>query len=235
MSFLKNAVVLVTGASRGIGKSIALRFAGEGAHVVALARDIKALERLDDEATDLSGCFTLVPLDLTDGPAIDLLAQKLFERHGKLDVLIGNAAQLGVLGPVGHISPSLWARVLDVNLTANWRLIRSFDPLLRAAPKGSAIFLTSRVGHDVRPYWGAYAVSKAGLEMLVKLYAEETRGTSVRVNLVDPGAVNTDMRSEAMPGEDPSSLPLPEALADIFIDLSLPDCRHHGLLHKAEV
>ena len=219
--FLEGAVVLVTGASRGIGRAIALRYASEGAHVIAVARNVAALESLDDLINDMAGSCTLVPLDITDG-------------LGKTDVLIGNAAQLGVLGPIGHVPPNIWDRVIQVNLTANWRLVRSFDPLLRASKHGRAIFLTSKVGHLVKPYWGAYSVSKAGLEMLVRLYAAETKGTSVSVNLVDPGPVHTDMRSDAVPGEDKSQLPLPEAITDIFVDLCSPDFAQHGTLLTAD-
>lgn len=226
--------MLVTGASRGIGRAVALRFASEGSHVIALARDNEALESLDDEIAKLSGQCTLVPLDLTDGPGIDRLAAELFARHGKIDVLVGNAGQLGVLGPIGHLSPSVWDRVIEVNLTANWRLIRSFDPLLRASTFGRAIFLTSNAGRVPLPYWGAYAVSKAGLEMLVRVYSEEIRGTSIKVNLVDPGAVHTDMRSQAMPGEDKNLLPLPTDITDIFVELSSPGCSHHGELLRVK-
>ena len=233
MSFLDGAVVLVTGASRGIGRAVALRFASEGAHVIALARNVDALESLDDAIADLAGQCTLVPLDISDGPGVDRLAEQLFERHGRVDVLVGNAGQLGVLSPLGHVSPTLWDRVLQVNLTANWRLLRSFDPLLRASCHGRAIFLTSKVGHVALPYWGAYAVSKAGLEMLVRVYAEETKGTSILVNLVDPGPVHTDMRAEAVPGEDKSKLPLPVEITNIFVELSSPNCRHHGALLRA--
>ena len=230
---LEDKITLITGASRGIGRAVALRFAREGAHVFALARTMKDLESLDDAITELGGSATLVPLDVTDGPGIDRLAETLFKRHGRLDVLIGNAAILGVLIPIGHFSPSVWSRVIEVNLSANWRLIRSFDPLLRASGAGRAIFVTSGVGHKVVPYWGAYAVSKAGLEMLVKTYAAETANTTLRVNIVNPGAVRTEMRAKAMPGEDPASLILPEAMTDVFVKLSLPDCRHHGEVVEA--
>jgi len=231
--FLEGAVVLVTGASRGIGRALSLRFASEGAHVIALARNVAGLESLDDLIYSLPGSCTLVPLDITDGPGVDRLAESLFHRHGRVDVLIGNAAQLGALGPIGHVSPNIWDRVVQVNLTANWRLVRSFDPLLRAAKHGRAIFLTSKAGHVVSPYWGAYSVSKAGLEMLVRVYAAEMEGTSVLVNLVDPGAIHTDMRAEAVPGEDKDQLPLPEAITDLFINLCSPNSTKHGALLKA--
>ncbi len=232
---LKGRIALVTGASRGIGRAVALRFAGEGAHVVALARTREDLESLDDAINEMGATATLVPLDVTDGPGIDRLAESLFERHGRLDILVGNAAILGLLSPIGHFVPSVWSRVIEVNLTANWRLIRSFDPLLRASDAGRAVFVTSGVGHKVVPFWGAYAVSKAGLEMLVKTYAAETEKTTLRVNIVNPGAVRTEMRAKAMPGEDPESLIRPEAMVDVFVQLSLVSCRHHGEVVTAQL
>ncbi len=232
---MEGRIALVTGASRGIGRAVALRFAREGAHVVALARTMKDLESLDDAINELGATATLVPLDVTDGPGIDRLAESLFKRHGRLDVLVGNAAILGVLSPTGHFAPSVWSRVIEVNLTANWRLIRSFDPLLRASDAGRAVFVTSGVGQKVIPYWGAYAVSKAGLEMLVKTYAAETEKTTIRVNIVNPGAVRTEMRAKAMPGEDPDSLIRPEAMVDVFVELSMVSCRHHGEVVAAQL
>ena len=232
---LEGRVALITGASRGIGRAVALRLAGEGAHVIALARTTKDLETLDDDITELGGRSTLVPLDVADGVGIDRLAETLFERHGRLDVLVGNAAILGGLSPIGHISSNVWSRVIEVNLNANWRLIRSFDPLLRASNSGRALFVTSGVGHKVVPYWGPYAVSKAGLEMLVRIYAAETAKTMLRVNLINPRIVRTEMRAEAMPGEDPASLIPPEAITDVFVELSLPNCRHHGEVIEARV
>ena len=232
---LKGRIALVTGASRGIGRAVALRFAGEGAHVVALARTREDLESLDDAINEMGATATLVPLDVTDGPGIDRLAESLFKRHGRLDILVGNAAILGLLSPIGHFVPSVWSRVIEVNLTANWRLIRSFDPLLRASDAGRAVFVTSGVGQKVVPFWGAYAVSKAGLEMLVKTYAAETEKTTLRVNIVNPGAVRTEMRAKAMPGEDPESLIRPEAMVDVFVQLSLVSCRHHGEVVTAQL
>lgn len=225
---LKGRIALVTGASRGIGRAVALKFAEEGAHVVSVARNREGLESLDDSIRQIGGQSTLVPLDVTDGSGLDRLAENLFNRHGRLDILVGNAANLGVLGPVWHVTPNVWDRVINVNLSANWNLIKSFDPLLRASSSGRVVFVTSRVGHDVIPYWGPYAVSKAGLEMLARLYAEETKQSNIRVNIVDPGAVRTSMRATAMPGEDPNSLPLPAEIADLFVDLSSPEFVCHG-------
>ena len=200
-----------------------------------MARTREDLESLDDAINEMGATATLVPLDVTDGPGIDRLAESLFKRHGRLDILVGNAAVLGLLSPIGHFVPSVWSRVIEVNLTANWRLIRSFDPLLRASDAGRAVFVTSGVGHKVVPFWGAYAVSKAGLEMLVKTYAAETEKTKLRVNIVNPGAVRTEMRAKAMPGEDPASLIRPEAMIDVFVKLSLVSCRHHGEVVTAQV
>ena len=152
----------------------------------------------------------------------------LFDRWGRLDILVGNAAEFGVFSPLGHIDPATWSEVIDLNLTANWRLIRAMDPLLRAAPAGRAIFVTSGVAHGVHPYWGPYAISKAGLEMLVKIYAGEITKTRVRANLIDPGIVRTRLRARAFPGEDPARLPPPESVTDAFLALALPECTRNG-------
>ncbi len=225
---LTGRIAVVTGASRGIGAAVADRFAAEGAHVYALARDRDALEKLGARNMTAGGAITPVPIDVTDGAAIDRLGGVLAERHGRLDVLVGNAALLTGLSPVGHVRPWDWERTIDVNLSANWRLLRSFDPLLRRSPAGRAVFVTSGVGRRARAYWGAYAVSKAGLEMLARVYAEEVRKTRVRVNLVDPGAVRTAMRARAMPGEDPLTLPTPDATTDLFVALAESVCERHG-------
>jgi NAD(P)-dependent dehydrogenase (short-subunit alcohol dehydrogenase family) len=225
---LAGRIALITGASRGIGAAVALRFATEGAHVVLAARTVGGLEELDDAIRAAGGAATLVPVDLRDFIKIDELAAKLFDRYGRLDILVGNAAEFGVFSPLGHIDPVTWAEVIDLNLTANWRLIRAMDPLLRAAPAGRAIFVTSGVARGVFPYWGPYAVSKAGLEMMVKIYAGEISQTRVRANLLDPGIVRTRLRARAFPGEDPSRLPLPDSVAEAFLALALPDCARNG-------
>lgn len=233
---LAGRIAVVTGASRGIGAAVALRMAKEGAHVYAVARSDKGLEDLDKKISEAGApTATLVPLDVNDGPAVDRLGGVLAERHGKLDILVASAAVLGTLGPIGHIRPHLWDRVMETNVSANWRLIRSLDPLLRQSDAGRAIFVTSGVARTPRAYWGAYAVSKAALEMLSLIYAEETRNTPVRVNILDPGATRTDMRAAAMPGEDPMTLPAPEAIVGTFIELALPSCELHGEVVKAEV
>ncbi|MBB4287801.1 SDR family NAD(P)-dependent oxidoreductase [Roseospira goensis] len=224
-------IAVVTGASRGIGRAVAKRFALEGAHVVAVARTQAALEDLDDEVQAAGATpLILVAEDLTDGDKIDRMGAALYERFGRLDVLVGNAGFLGRLGPLGHMPPEMFQQVMDVNVTANWRLIRSLDPLLRQSTAGRALFVTSGVGHAARAYWGAYAISKAALEMMVKVWAAELLKTNVKVNLVNPGRTRTEMRREAYPGEDPATLPAPEAHADAFVRLVSPDYQEHGAL-----
>jgi len=225
---LSDRIALVTGASRGIGAAVARRFAAEGAHVVAVARTVGGLEELDDAIKASGGTATLVPLDLTDFDAIDRMGHALYERFGRLDVLVGNAALLGTLSPVGHIEPKVFQRVLDVNVTANWRLIRSFDPLLRRAPAGRAIFVTSGVTRRTIPYWGAYAATKAAMETLVRIYAAEVAHTAVKVNLINPGPTRTRMRADAFPGENPQTLPTPDAIAAAFVPLAEQSCSLHG-------
>jgi NAD(P)-dependent dehydrogenase (short-subunit alcohol dehydrogenase family) len=225
---LAGKIALITGASRGIGAAVALRFAREGAHVVLAARTVGGLEEVDDSIRVVGGSATLVPVDLRDFIKIDELAAKLFERWGRLDILVGSAAEFGAFSPLGHIDPATWTEVMELNLTTNWRLIRAMDPLLRAAPAGRAIFVTSGAARGVFPYWGPYAVSKAGLEMLVKIYAGEISKTRVRANLIDPGIVRTRLRARAFPGENPTRLPLPDSVADAFLALALPECTHNG-------
>src|SRR4029077_16216623 len=225
---LAGKIALITGASRGIGAAVAERFASEGAHVVLAARTVGGLEEVDDAVRAAGGSATLVPVDLRDFSKIDELAARILDRWGQLDVLIGNAAEFGVFSPLGHIDPGIWTEVVNLNLTANWRLIRAMDPLLRAAPAGRAIFTTSGVARGVFPYWGPYAVSKAALEMLVKIYAGEVTKTRVRANLLDPGIVRTRLRARAFPGEDPSHLPPPDSVADTFLALALPECTCNG-------
>jgi NAD(P)-dependent dehydrogenase (short-subunit alcohol dehydrogenase family) len=228
MADLEGRIALITGASRGIGAAVARRFANEGAHVVLVARTVGGLEEVDDAVQAAGGSATLVPLDLKEFEQIDRLGAALYERYGKLDILVGNAAQLGVLSPLGHIDPPVWDEVMAINVTANWRLIRSMDPLLRASDAGRAIFVTSGVADGVFPYWGAYAASKAALEMMVRTYAGETAKTHLRVNLIDPGIVRTAMRAQAFPGEDPAALPHPDEIAGHFVALAAPSCTKHG-------
>ena len=227
---LTNKIALVTGASRGIGRATAVALAGRGAHIVALARTVGGLEELDDEIKKEGSSATLVPLDLRDFDALDRLGASLYARFKKLDVLVGNAGQLGALSPLGHLDPKTWDEVFAVNVTANWRLIRSLDPLLRASDAGRAVFITSGVAHRARAYWGLYAASKAALEMLVRVYAEETAKTHVKVNLFNPGPIRTRMRAKAMPGEDPMTLDTPEQAAAAIVPLCLPSCEESGLI-----
>ena len=234
MAALAGKVALITGASRGIGAAVAVRLATEGAHVVLAARTTGGLEETDDRVRAAGGSATLVPIDLRQHDRIDDLAAALFERWGRLDVLVGNAAEFGTFSPLGHIDPDLWSATLALNLTANWRLIRVMDPLLRRAPAGCAIFVTDRVGRDAPAYWGPYAVSKAGLETMVRIYAGEIGKTAVRANLIDPGPVRTRLRAHAFPGEDPAELPAPEAVTDAFLALALPQCTRNGEIVSAQ-
>jgi NAD(P)-dependent dehydrogenase (short-subunit alcohol dehydrogenase family) len=231
-------IVLVTGASRGIGRAAALAFARSGAHVVALARTQGALEELDDEIRALrpddERPATLVPLDLRDFAALDRLGEALFRRWGKLDALVGNAGILGVLSPLHHLDPKDWDDVLAVNVTANWRLIRSLDPLLRRSSAGRVAFITSGAASraDLRAYWGAYAMSKAALDAIARTYAAETLNTSnVRVMLVNPGPLRTLMRAKAMPGEDPATLRTPDDLAPKLVEICAPGWTETGKLY----
>ena len=225
---LAGKIALVTGASRGIGAAVAERFAAEGAHLVLVARTVGGLEETDDRVRAAGGTATLVPLDLRDAVKIDELAAALYERYRRLDILVGNAAEFGTFSPLGHIDPALWQEVIDLNLTANWRLIRAMDPLLRAAPHGRAVFVTSGIARSPRAYWGPYAVSKAGLETLVKVYAAESAKTNVRANLLGPGVVRTRLRARVFPGEDPMTLPPPDSVAEAFVRLALPECTRNG-------
>jgi len=225
---LSGRTALITGASRGIGRATAMLFAREGAHCILTARTTGALEEMDDEISAIGGTATLVPMDLTDYPAIDRLGAGLHERFGKLDILVGNAGILGKLGPVTHTDPKIWDQVMAVNLTANWRLLRSLDPLLRQSGAARVVMLTSSVGAKARAYWGAYAISKAALENLTLTYAAEVEKTNVRVNLLNPGATRTRMREEAYPGEDPNTLKSAEDVAAAILDLSVAECTKHG-------
>jgi NAD(P)-dependent dehydrogenase (short-subunit alcohol dehydrogenase family) len=228
---LANRIAVVTGASRGIGRAAALALAGAGAHVIALARTQGALEEFDDEVRTAGGSATLVPVDLTDYDAVDRLGAALHQRWNRLDILVGNAGILGEIAPLPHVDVKTWDAVMAVNVTANWRLIRSLDPLLRASDAGRAIFVTSGAAHHCKAYWGPYSVSKAALEALVRTYAAETATTPMRVMLVNPGPLRTRMRAAAMPGEDPTSLKTPEDLAPHFVRLAAPDWPETGKIY----
>lgn len=228
---LADCIALVTGASRGIGAATALALAAAGAHVVALARTVGGLEELDDKIRHVGGSATLVPLDLKDFAGIDRLGGALNERYGRLDIFVGNAGILGPLSPLGHVEPKAWDEVMAVNVSANFRLIRSLDPLLRLSRAGRVVFITSGAAAAARAYWGPYAVSKAALEVLARTYASETSTTAVRVNLVNPGPTRTRMRAQAMPGEDPAALDSPDGVADRIVELCLPDVSASGKLY----
>lgn len=228
---LENRVAVVTGASRGIGRAAALALAEAGAHIIALARTQGALESLDDEIRAKGGSATLVPVNLKDFEALDRLGAAIYERWGKLDILLGNAGQLGELAPVTHIDQPVWDEVMAVNVTANYRLLRSFDPLLRKSDAGRAIFVTSGAAHKHKAYWGIYSISKAALEALVRTYAAETVTTPVKAMLLNPGPLRTAMRKTAMPGEDPMTLKTPEDLAPHIVKLALPSWDQTGKIY----
>lgn len=223
-------IALVTGASRGIGRAAALALAEAGAHVILVARTVGGLEEVDDEIQKAGGHATLVPLDIRDFPALDRLGESIFQRWGRLDAFLGNAGVLGTLSPVTHLEPKVFQELLDVNVTANWRLIRSLDPLLRASDAGRVVMLSSGAARKHTPYWGGYAMSKAALESVTLTYAEECANTKVRVNLLNPGPLRTKMRAKAFPGEDPAMLEPPEAVVPLILDLLSPACLKNGEL-----
>jgi len=222
-------IILVTGASKGIGRAAALELARAGNHVIAAARSEKALTKLDDEILAATGRnATLIPMDMRDMNGIDRLAGALLERFGRLDGLFANAGVLGTLGPLETISPSAFQETLETNFSANWRLIRALHPLLRMSEAGRAVFVTSGVVPRPRAFWGVYAATKAALETMIACYADETENTPIRVNLFDPGAVRTEMRFKAMPGEDQLTLPTPQDVASTLPPYFAPDFTLHG-------
>ncbi|MGV3574658.1 MAG: SDR family NAD(P)-dependent oxidoreductase [Devosia sp.] len=227
---LAGKVVLVTGASRGIGYAAAVEAARRGAHVIALARTVGGLEELDDAIQEVGGSSTLVPFDLRDGDAIDRLGAAIFERWGHLDGLVANAGMLGTLSPVPHLKPDEFDKVFALNVTSNYRLLRSLDLLLRQSEAGRAVFVSSSSARSARPFWGLYAASKAALDALVKSYAGELNTTNVKTNVFYPGAVRTAMRAKAMPGEDPDTLPQPSDIAPKLVDLLSPGVTENGRL-----
>ncbi len=227
---LENRIALVTGASRGIGYFAALELARAGAHVIAVARTTGGLEELDDAIQKVGGTATLVPLNIRDFPALDRLGQSIFERWGRLDAFLGNAGALGVLTPLTHLDPKVFQELIEVNVTANWRLIRSLDPLLRQSDAGRVLFISSGAARKHTPFWGGYAMAKAALESLALTYAAECAITNVRVNLLNPGPMRTAMRAKAMPGEDPETLPHPSALGPLIVELLSPAHTKNGEL-----
>ena len=225
---LASRIALVTGASRGIGRATARALARAGAHVIALARTQGGLEELDDEIRKDGGSATLVPLGLTDFDGIARLGAALHQRHGKLDILVGNAGVAGPSSPLGHIDLKPWNEVIAVNLTANFQLIRCMEPLLRKSDAGRAVFLTSGAANQATAYLGPYAVSKAALETLVRVWAHETASTPMRVNLFSPGPIRTRMRASVYPGEDPMSLDTPEQAAEFIVPMCAPEWSESG-------
>jgi NAD(P)-dependent dehydrogenase (short-subunit alcohol dehydrogenase family) len=231
---LENRLAVITGASRGIGAATAKIFAAQGAHVILIARTIGGLEEVDDEIRAQGGIATLVPMDLTDYDKIDEMGLTIFERFGKLDILIANAGLLGTIGPINHINPNVWEQTMAVNVTANWRLIRSLDPLLRLSNAGRAIFLTSAAAQYHRAFWGLYATTKVALEMIVGTYAQEILKTNVTANLFNPGRTQTKMRAEAYPGENPNIIKAPEFVARQLVNLAQQDCNLNGEIITAD-
>ncbi|MCC3859991.1 SDR family NAD(P)-dependent oxidoreductase [Pseudemcibacter aquimaris] len=229
---LQGKVAIVTGASRGIGRATAVALAEQGAHIIAIARTVGSLEDLDDKIKAVSGeNATLVPLDLTDYDAIDRLGGVIYEKWGKLDILVGNAGFLGDITPVSHLKPKTFDKLMNINVTANFRLIRSLDPLLRAADHGRAVFMgSSNVARNPRHFWGGYATSKAALECLVKTYAQEVEMSNLRVNILNPGPIRTAMRAKAAPGEDPNSLDTPEDLMPLMLQLCSEEFTDNGIV-----
>ena len=227
-------IALVTGASRGIGRAAALALAKTGVHVIATGRTIGALEELDDEITAAGGECTLVHMDLKDRPALTNLAAAIKERWGRLDIMIANAGVLGVLTPASHLDEDIWDEVIDTNLSAVWRMIRVFDGLLQAAPKGRAVVVTSSAADGRHyPFWSAYSASKAGVEALTQSWASEVRSTALKVNLLDPGGVGTSMYGSAFPGANLKEMPQPEDIAPAFVALTAEDCPYHGEVLRA--
>ena len=227
---LNGRLALVTGASRGIGYFTALALAKAGAHVVACARTVGGLEELDDAIKAAGGSATLVPFDLADMDAIDRLGGSIFERWGKLDILVANAGVLGTISPIGHVEAKVFEKVMTINVTATWRLIRSVEPLLLKSDAGRALILSSGAAHSCKPFWGPYSASKAAVEALARTWAGETQRTALRILSVDPGATRTAMRAQAIPGEDPSTVPHPSEVAEALLPLVGPDQTETGKL-----
>lgn len=231
---LKGRIALVTGASRGIGRAVALAYAKEGAHVILMARTLGGLTETDDMIRALGGTSTIMPFNLLDLEKIDQIGPALAQKFKRLDILVVNAAMLGALGPVALSDPKLWESVFRLNVLSTQRLIATTDALLRGSDAGRAILVTSSVAGKNRPNWGAYAASKAALEAIAKTYAAEVAYSPLKVNIVDPGGVRTSMRAEAFPGENPETLPLPETIVEIFVKLALPELEITGQVEKAQ-
>ncbi len=232
---LTNRIALITGASRGIGASVAKAYAKAGAHVILVARTIGGLEEVDDEIQSFGGKTTLIPQDLGDLDALDTLGPAIAEKFGRLDILVGNAGMLGTLGPLTHTKTIQWDKIITVNVNANFRLLRTLEPLLQASDAGRAIFVTSGMADICEAYWGAYATTKAALNAMVKVYAAETRQTNLRVNLLSPGTTDTKMLAEAYPGGFDGDVKSPEETVQTFLELASPQCALHGKIIQVPV
>ena len=224
----QNRIILITGASRGIGRAVALALARAGADLIITGRTIGALEELDDEIKAAGSKASIVELDLHDFEAIPRLAAVINGRWGRLDGLVANAATLGPLAPLSHLDESIWNESISVNLTAQWHLIKAMEPLLLAASAGRVVLVSSGVAEGIKPFWGPYAISKAGLEAMGRVWAGETEQTNLRINILNPGGTATRMRASAFPGENPDTLPQPEDVAPAFLALLDPACTDHG-------
>ncbi len=234
MSFnLQNRLILITGASRGIGRAVAIAAAEAGAKLIITGRTIGALEELDDEIKALGKQATIVEMDMADYSAMPRLAAAINQRWGRLDGLLANAAMLGPLTPLSHVDEKVWDSTLSINLTGQWHLIRAMEPLLLAAPDARAVLVSSGVAEGVAPFWGPYAITKAALESMGRVWAGETEQTNLRVNIIAPGGTATGMRASAFPGEDPASLPQPADIAPAFLQLLSPHCTNHGQRFEA--
>lgn len=230
---LSGRLILITGATRGLGRAVAIAAAAAGAEIIITGRTIGALEEVDDEIKASGSSATIVELDMKDTAAMPRLAAAIAERWGRLDGFVANAAMLAALTPIGHLTPEAWDESVAVNLTGQWHMIRAFDPLLRAAPTGRAVLVTSGAAVGSRPFWGPYAATKAGLEALGRSWAGESEQTNLRINMINPGGTATKMRASAFPGEDPATLPQPKDIAPAFLMLLADGCAHHGELLEA--
>ena len=230
---LSGRLILITGATRGLGRAVAIAAAAAGAEIIITGRTIGALEEVDDEIKASGSSATIVELDMKDTAAMPRLAAAIAERWGRLDGFVANAAMLAALTPIGHLTPEAWDESVAVNLTGQWHMIRAFDPLLRAAPAGRAVLVTSGAAIGSRPFWGPYAATKAGLEALGRSWAGESEQTNLQINMINPGGTATKMRASAFPGEDPATLPQPKDIAPAFLMLLADDCPHHGELLEA--
>jgi NAD(P)-dependent dehydrogenase (short-subunit alcohol dehydrogenase family) len=228
---LSSRIALVTGASRGVGYAAALALARQGAHIIAVARTQGGLEELDDAIRKHGGAATLVPLSLADVDGVARLGAALYERHGRLDILVGAAGVAGPSSPLGHIDLKPWNDVMAVNASANFQLIRCMEPLLQKSDAGRAVFVTSDDASSAPAYRGPSAASKAALEALVRTWAHETASTRLRVNLFNPGPVRTRLRATVFPGEDPLTLDTPEQVAEFTLPMCAPSWDQTGRLY----